>query len=148
MTDSIDISRCLVKVIFCAVLIHPFLPTLAFSPAPSVNPSLFPQAVCPWPQRLRAQRKYLPGPNANVHSSLVGDENEDQSTKMLPSKVALGLKGLVVAGTAYGLALLYTGPKIETELRQGPEMQGLKVGHKSALLLPRVRAMLLAMRGC
>jgi hypothetical protein len=76
------------------------------------------------------------------------DENEDQSTKMLPSKVALGLKGLVVAGTAYGLALLYTGPKIETELRQGPEMQGLKVGHKSALLLPRVRAMLLAMRGC
>ena len=74
MTDSIDISRCLVKVIFCAVLIHPFLPTLAFSPAPSVNPSLFPQAVCPWPHRLRAQRKYLPGPNANVHSSLVGDQ--------------------------------------------------------------------------
>ena len=50
-----------------------------------------------------------------------GDERSELSVRQL------ALKGLVAAGTAYGLTSLYTGPKIESETRSGEEVEGERV---------------------
>ena len=50
-----------------------------------------------------------------------GDERSELSFRQL------ALKGLVAAGTAYGLTSLYTGPKIESETRSGDEVEGERV---------------------
>ena len=50
-----------------------------------------------------------------------GDERSELSVRQL------ALKGLVAAGTAYGLTSLYTGPKIESETRSGDEVEGERV---------------------
>ena len=55
------------------------------------------------------------------------EEEEEVAEKMLPSSVAIGLKGFVVAGTMYALVDLFTGPKIEQEVRRGDEAEGERV---------------------
>jgi hypothetical protein len=55
------------------------------------------------------------------------DEDDEERKKILPRPVSLGLKAMVVAGTLYALAELYTAPKIETETRRGEEATGERV---------------------
>lgn len=56
------------------------------------------------------------------------EEDEDETTeKLLPRNVALGLKGVVVAGTMYALADLFRAPQIEQEIRRGEEAAGARV---------------------
>ena len=56
-----------------------------------------------------------------VEGEMSGDERSELSVRQL------ALKGLVAAGTAYGLTSLYTGPKIESETRSGEEVEGERV---------------------
>ena len=69
----------------------------------------------------------LPAGPANAEDDEDDDEEEEERKKILPRPVSLGLKAIVVAGTLYALAELYTAPKIETETRRGEEATGERV---------------------
>ena len=69
----------------------------------------------------------LPAGPANAEEDEEDEEDEEERKKILPRPVSLGLKAIVVAGTLYALAELYTAPKIETETRRGEEATGERV---------------------
>ena len=69
----------------------------------------------------------LPAGPANAEDDEDDEDDEEERKKILPRPVSLGLKAIVVAGTLYALAELYTAPKIETETRRGEEATGERV---------------------